>query len=34
MRNGLAVLPKLSGKQKDLLDALGYNNWRKLSPKK
>ncbi len=34
MRKGLTVLPKLSGKQKDLLDALGYNNWRKLSPKK
>ena len=31
VRNGLSVMPKLSGKQKDLLDALGYNNWRKLS---
>ena len=31
MKDGLAVIPKLSGRQKDLLDALGYNNWRKLS---
>jgi hypothetical protein len=28
--NKLAVSPKLSGKQRDLLDRLGYNNWRKL----
>lgn len=27
----LAVKKKLSGRQKDLLDKLGYNNWRKLS---
>ena len=27
----LAVKQKLSGRQKDLLDKLGYNNWRKLS---
>jgi hypothetical protein len=30
---GLKVLPKLSGRQKDVLDALGYNNWRRLSLK-
>jgi hypothetical protein len=30
---GLKVLPKLSGRQKDVLDALGYNNWRRLSSK-
>lgn len=29
----LSVKPKLSGKQKDLLDKLGYNNWRKSSEK-
>jgi hypothetical protein len=28
----LRVKQKLSGKQKTLLDKLGYNNWRKLSP--
>ena len=27
----LSVKPKLSGRQKDLLDKLGYNNWRKIS---
>jgi hypothetical protein len=32
--NGLRVQPKLNGKQKDLLDALGYNNWRRLSQNK
>jgi predicted metalloprotease with PDZ domain len=31
IRNGLSVMSKLNGRQKDLLDALGYNNWRKLS---
>jgi len=30
----LAVKSKLSGRQKDLLDKLGYNNWRKLSSDK
>jgi predicted metalloprotease with PDZ domain len=30
----LDVKAKLSGKQKDLLDKLGYNNWRKTSDKK
>lgn len=30
--DGIRVKDKLSGKQKDLLDALGYNNWRRLSP--
>jgi predicted metalloprotease with PDZ domain len=29
----LKVLEKLSGKQQDLLDKLGYNNWRKLLQK-
>jgi predicted metalloprotease with PDZ domain len=29
--NGLQIVPKLNGRQKDLLDALGYNNWRRLS---
>lgn len=29
----LRVLPKLSGRQKDLLDKLGYNQWRKLGQK-
>jgi hypothetical protein len=29
----LTVKSKLSGRQKDLLDKLGYNNWRKLVPK-
>ena len=32
MSKGLHVKDKLGGKQKDLLDALGYNNWRRLSP--
>ena len=27
----LAVVPKPSGRQKDLLGKLGYNNWRKLA---
>ena len=31
LSNGLRASDKLSGKQKDLLDALGYNNWRRLS---
>ncbi len=30
----LSVKPKLTGKQKDLLDKLGYNQWRKLLGKK
>jgi predicted metalloprotease with PDZ domain len=29
----LNLKKKLSGKQKDLLDKLGYNNWRKISEK-
>jgi predicted metalloprotease with PDZ domain len=29
----LKVKKKLSGRQKDLLDKLGYNNWRKISKK-
>ena len=29
----LAVSDKLNGRQKALLDKLGYNNWRKLAPK-
>jgi hypothetical protein len=29
----LKVMPALSGKQKDLLDKLGYNQWRKLLQK-
>ncbi|MGI8494673.1 MAG: hypothetical protein ACR2L1_05080 [Pyrinomonadaceae bacterium] len=29
----LKVMPKLSGRQKDLLDKLGYNQWRKLGQK-
>jgi predicted metalloprotease with PDZ domain len=28
---GLSVAAKLNGRQKALLDKLGYNNWRKLS---
>lgn len=28
--NGLKVKTKLNGRQKDLLDRLGYNNWRRL----
>jgi predicted metalloprotease with PDZ domain len=31
--NKIVVLDKLSGKQKDLLDKLGYNQWRKLTEK-
>jgi predicted metalloprotease with PDZ domain len=27
----LRVMPKLTGRQKDLLNRLGYNNWRKLT---
>jgi len=30
----LAVKTKLNGRQKDLLDKLGYNNWRKASEKR
>ncbi|MEO6655246.1 MAG: hypothetical protein ABIO36_04120, partial [Pyrinomonadaceae bacterium] len=29
----LTVVAKPSGRQKDLLDKLGYNNWRKLTSK-
>ena len=29
----LKVKDKLKGRQKDLLDELGYNNWRKISGK-
>ncbi|MFL6375441.1 MAG: hypothetical protein ACJ73D_12295, partial [Pyrinomonadaceae bacterium] len=29
----LSVAVKLNGRQKTLLDKLGYNNWRKLAPK-
>jgi len=29
----LNVKTKLNGKQKDLLNELGYNNWRKISEK-
>ncbi|MGH9949353.1 MAG: hypothetical protein ACRD6X_19440 [Pyrinomonadaceae bacterium] len=32
--NGLTVLPKLNGRQKEMLDRLGYNNWRRLSQSK
>ncbi|MBC7899786.1 MAG: hypothetical protein H7070_06995, partial [Saprospiraceae bacterium] len=32
-RTNLKVRAKPSGRQKDLLDKLGYNSWRKLSPK-
>ena len=28
----LRIKSKLNGREKDLLDKLGYNNWRKLSP--
>ena len=28
----LQIKTKLNGREKDLLDKLGYNNWRKLSP--
>ncbi|MDI1243707.1 MAG: hypothetical protein PSX80_17490 [bacterium] len=30
----LAVEPKPSGRQKEILDRLGYNNWRKIGTKK
>ncbi|HLM62091.1 MAG TPA: hypothetical protein VK308_14895, partial [Pyrinomonadaceae bacterium] len=30
----LKIKAKLNGKQKDLLDKLGYNNWRKISEKR
>ena len=33
-KNGLAVMAKLSGRQKDLLNSLGYNNWQRLSQTK
>lgn len=32
-RTGLRIKAKLTGKQKALLDKLGYNNWRKLTRK-
>jgi hypothetical protein len=32
-RSRLRIKSKLSGRQKILLDKLGYNNWRKLSRK-
>lgn len=32
-RTNLRVAPKLNGRQKALLDKLGYNNWRKLTRK-
>jgi hypothetical protein len=32
-RTSLQVASKLTGKQKTLLDKLGYNNWRKLTQK-
>jgi hypothetical protein len=32
-RRNLRIKPKLSGRQKALLDKLGYNNWRKLTQK-
>jgi predicted metalloprotease with PDZ domain len=31
--NKIVLLDKLNGKQKDLLDKLGYNQWRKLTEK-
>src|SRR5690606_19487330 len=34
IRVSLAVAEKPSGRQKEILDRLGYNNWRKLSPKR
>lgn len=34
IRVSLAVVEKPSGRQKEILDRLGYNNWRKLSPKR
>jgi hypothetical protein len=33
-KNGLSVVTKPNGRQKDLLDRLGYNNWQRLSPTK
>lgn len=33
-KNGLAVKAKLNGRQKDLLNSLGYNNWQRLSQTK
>lgn len=33
-RSRLSVVTKPSGRQKTILDKLGYNNWRKLSPVK
>lgn len=32
-RTSLRIKPKLTGRQKALLDKLGYNNWRKLTRK-
>lgn len=32
-KTGLSVVPKPTGRQKTLLNKLGYNNWRKLSYK-
>lgn len=32
-RVSLGVIKKPSGRQKEILNKLGYNNWRKLSPK-
>ena len=32
-KTGLSVTAKPSGRQKDTLDKLGYNNWRKLNSK-
>src|SRR5690606_13068454 len=34
IRVSLAVTAKPNGRQKEILDRLGYNNWRKLSPKR
>jgi hypothetical protein len=34
IRVSLAVVEKPTGRQKEILDRLGYNNWRKLSPKR
>lgn len=30
----LSVAPKLNGRQKEILDRLGYNNWRKIGSKR
>jgi len=30
-KNGLSVIAKPNGRQKDMLDRLGYNNWKRLS---